>query len=73
MLPFLKKKMEGSVSAEPDAILRVSEDGNEPDLLHEAAEDILLAISFNSAKELSEALKSFCDLRDAQPYLEEKK
>lgn len=71
MLPFMRKKMEGSVSENPETSFRKPDDDKEDvDSLHTAAEDILQAINSKNIKALSDSLKAFYDLRDALPHLQ---
>lgn len=73
MLPFLKKNKEASVSMPAETITRESdheEAGDEIDMLHYAADDLIKAIHSKSPKAVAEALKAAFDICDALPHYE---
>lgn len=73
MLPFLKKTKEASVSVSPETIMRESDNeemGDELDMLHYAADDLIKAVHSKSTKAVAEALKAAFDICDALPHYE---
>lgn len=63
MLPFMKNKLEGSVSAPPEVLKRESDDEDQEfDSLEVAAEDLCNAIHSKDYKAIAAALRAAIDL-----------
>ena len=70
MLPFLKRDKEGSVSAPVDSKMRKPDDGEDYDVMHSAAQDLLSAIESKSVNGVAEALRAAFELADSEPHEE---
>ena len=67
MLPFLKKRMEGSVSLPADKIVREPDEPKEVDSLEIAMEELFSA---SSAKDRAAAFRAAFELLEKQPHEE---
>lgn len=71
MLPFLKNKMEGSVSIPSDKIKREPDDESESfDSLEVAMEDLCKALKYEDYKAQAAAFRAACELCDSEPHVE---
>lgn len=70
MIPFLKHKNEGSVSAPVESIERKPDDGAEYDVLESAAEDLCMAIEAKDYKAAAAALRAAFELLESEPHQE---
>jgi hypothetical protein len=70
MLPFLKNKLEASVTEDPDHIKRDPDEEQEYDAIDSASEDLCKAIHSKDIKGISEALKAAFELCDSEPHIE---
>lgn len=69
LLPFLKNKLEASVSAPVESLERKPDEGAEEfDTAEAVAQDILDAVKSNDAKMLAQALRAAFDLLEMQPH-----
>lgn len=68
MLPFLKHKQEGSISAPVETVERKSDHEEEYDGLESAAEDLIQAMNEGNAKAVASALRAAFELCDSQPH-----
>jgi len=71
MLPFLKRKQEGSMSADDDHVLRKPDEGSEEyDTMHAVAEDLLKAIEAKDVPGIAAAFRAGFELADSEPHEE---
>jgi hypothetical protein len=70
MLPFLKKKQEGSMSAPVESIEREHDEGAEFDVLESAAEDLISAVHAKDVKGVAMAMRAAFELMESEPHKE---
>lgn len=67
MLPFLRNRMEGSVSAEPESMKREPDEEGNIDALEEAMRELFKA---SSDKERAAAFRAAFELLELEPHAE---
>jgi flagellar biosynthesis/type III secretory pathway protein FliH len=70
MLPFLKKKQEGSASMPSDSIVREPDNEQDYDSMHAVAEDLLKAIEAKDVAAIAEAFRAGFELADSESHEE---
>ena len=70
MLPFLKSKQDSAASSSDEVKIRKPDSGEEYDVMHAVAQDLLHAIESKNVKDLAEALRAAFELADSEPHEE---